>query len=74
MPHWAKAHELRPADLAKLYPRFGDYVKVLEDVDPRGLFRNEYVRRHIYGETAPDVHARVFKKSVGLATGPRHGL
>lgn len=60
-PHWAKAHALRPADLRKLYPKFSDFVAVLESVDPNGLFRNEYVRRHIFGEQGPDVHGRVFK-------------
>ena len=73
-PHWAKAHSLGPEQLRDLYPRFDDYVKVLKDVDPNGLFRNEYMRRHIYGEVSPEVDGRVFKKNVGLATGPRHGL
>ncbi|EJD04984.1 L-gulonolactone/D-arabinono-1,4-lactone oxidase [Fomitiporia mediterranea MF3/22] len=60
-PHWAKTHELRPAELRALYPRFPDFVKVLEDVDSSGLFRSEYIRRHIFGELGADVHARVFK-------------
>ena len=57
-PHWAKAHALRPSELRKLYPKFDDFVDVLNLYDPDGVFRNEYVRRHIYGE---EVHARVFK-------------
>jgi len=36
---------------------------VLEDVDPNGVFRNEYVRRHIFGAQGPEVHGRVFKPS-----------
>lgn len=60
-PHWAKTHTLRPAELRALYPKFPDFVKVLEDVDPSGLFRSEYVRRHIFGELGPDVHNRIFK-------------
>lgn len=62
-PHWAKAHGLRPADLRKLYPKFGDFTKIIEDVDPNGLFRNEYVRRHIFGDKSPEVHERIFKPS-----------
>lgn len=60
-PHWAKTHTLRPAELAALYPKFPDFVKVLEDVDPSGLFRSEYIRRHVFGELGEDVHGRVFK-------------
>ena len=61
-PHWAKTHTLRPAELRLLYPKFPDFVKVLENVDPAGLFRNEYVRRHIFGETGEGVHGRIFKR------------
>ncbi|KAF6750786.1 D-arabinono-1,4-lactone oxidase-domain-containing protein [Ephemerocybe angulata] len=57
-PHWAKAHEMKPDDLRRLYPRFDDFRGVLEKVDPKGMFRNEYVRRHILGE---DIDLRVFK-------------
>lgn len=49
-PHWAKAHSLTPSDLREKYPRFDEFVAVLEDVDPRGMFRNPYVRRHFFGE------------------------
>lgn len=57
-PHWAKAHHLGRNSFKQLYPRFDDFVRVLEEVDPRGLFRNEYVQRHFFG--AP-VDGRVFK-------------
>lgn len=57
-PHWAKTHKLRPDDLRRLYPRFDNFLQVLERVDPSGVFRNEYVRRHIYGQP---IDSRVFK-------------
>lgn len=57
-PHWAKQHNLRPHDIEGLYPRFNDYRQVLQRVDPNGIMRSEYVRRHIDGENVPD---RVFK-------------
>jgi len=60
-PHWAKAHRLRPNALRKLYPHFDDFVRVLEDVDPHGMFRNEYVSRHIFGYAGQNLDARVFK-------------
>ncbi|KAH7882184.1 L-gulonolactone D-arabinono-1,4-lactone oxidase [Phlebopus sp. FC_14] len=61
-PHWAKAHHLRPDTLRTLYPRFDDFVRVLQDVDPSGIFRNEYVQRHIFGKTGPEYDGRVFKR------------
>jgi hypothetical protein len=33
-------------------------------LDPTGVLGNEYVRRHIFGETGKDVHGRVFKEKV----------
>ncbi|KAH9922306.1 L-gulonolactone/D-arabinono-1,4-lactone oxidase [Epithele typhae] len=61
-PHWAKAHPLRPAGLRAMYPRFDDFVRVLTEVDPRGLLRNPYVDRHIFGDDAPAAGDRVFKR------------
>ncbi|KZT66748.1 L-gulonolactone/D-arabinono-1,4-lactone oxidase [Daedalea quercina L-15889] len=60
-PHWAKAHHFRPDDLRRLYPRFDDFIRVLEDVDPRGMLRNEYVNRHLFGAQGPEFGERVFK-------------
>lgn len=57
-PHWAKPHQLQPDDLRALYPCFDDFTQVLDTVDPNGIFRNEYIQRHITGKwTDP----RVFK-------------
>ncbi|KAJ7676685.1 D-arabinono-1,4-lactone oxidase-domain-containing protein [Mycena polygramma] len=60
-PHWAKAHHFGPGELGRLYPRFGDYVRVITEVDPAGVLRNEYVRRHVFGEEGERVGERVFK-------------
>lgn len=57
-PHWAKTHPLNPHDLRQLYPQFDDFVRVLQDVDPSGMFRNEYIQRHIFGQL---VDGRTFK-------------
>ncbi|BGO95231.1 D-arabinono-1,4-lactone oxidase [Rhodotorula toruloides] len=51
-PHWAKSHHLSPSDLRALYPRFDDFLRVRERVDPRGVLVNEYVRRHLVDECA----------------------
>lgn len=61
-PHWAKAHRLRPDDLRELYPRFDDFIRVLQEVDPQGMFRNEYVQRHLFGMEGPQYGERVFKR------------
>lgn len=61
-PHWAKAHGLRPDALRRLYPHFDDFVRVLQEVDPRGTFRNEYVQRHIFGRQEKEFDGRVFKR------------
>ena len=60
-PHWAKAHRLRPEDLRRLYPAFESFVRVLEQVDPSGMFRNPYVQRHLFGVQGEEVGERVFK-------------
>ncbi|TFK49972.1 L-gulonolactone D-arabinono-1,4-lactone oxidase [Heliocybe sulcata] len=49
-PHWAKAHHLRPGDVRELYPRTDDFIRTVEKYDPVGMFRNEYVTRHIFAE------------------------
>ncbi|KIY48528.1 L-gulonolactone/D-arabinono-1,4-lactone oxidase [Fistulina hepatica ATCC 64428] len=59
-PHWAKSHPFYPEDLRKHYPHFDDFVKVLQEVDPDGLLRNEYVRRHIFGDRS--VSRMVFER------------
>jgi len=63
-PHWAKTHPLGPEDLKRMYPRFEDFVRVLEEVDPHGILRNPYIQRHIFGKKGPRFDSRVFK--------PRH--
>ncbi|KAJ7151809.1 D-arabinono-1,4-lactone oxidase-domain-containing protein [Mycena crocata] len=57
-PHWAKAHHFAPDTLRRLYPHFDDFVRVIGEVDPQGVFRNEYVQRHVLGQP---VGERVFK-------------
>lgn len=58
-PHWAKAHRLGPDSLRKLYPHFDDFTQVIHRVDPDGIFRNQYIQRHIMGKP---VDPRIFKQ------------
>lgn len=60
-PHWAKSHSLKPENLKLMYPRFEDFVRVLEEVDPHGMLRNSYVERHIFGKQGPQSDPRNFK-------------
>ncbi|OCH88944.1 L-gulonolactone/D-arabinono-1,4-lactone oxidase [Obba rivulosa] len=61
-PHWAKAHHLGPDTLRQLYSRFDDFIGVLEEVDPNGMFRNEYVQRHLFGKRGSEFGERIFKQ------------
>ena len=60
-PHWAKAHTCGPSELRKLYPHMDDYLQVLDKVDPQGVFRNPYIRRHLLGHLTDDASTRRFK-------------
>lgn len=42
-PHWGKMHTRDAAYLAEAYPRFGDFLRVRNEVDPSRLFANPYL-------------------------------
>lgn len=44
-PHWAKANCMTKERLQELYPHFGDFVAVRRQMDPEGMFLNDYLRR-----------------------------
>jgi FAD-linked oxidoreductase len=44
-PHWGKMHTLDAARLAGLYPRFGDFLRVRDQVDPERRFANPYLEQ-----------------------------
>lgn len=44
-PHWGKLHSRTAADLADLYPRFGDFLAVRDRLDPDRRFGNEHLER-----------------------------
>lgn len=43
-PHWGKLHNLRGQQLAALYPRWDDFLKVRAELDPEGRMLNPYLR------------------------------
>ena len=44
-PHWGKIHFQSADDLARVYPRFDDFLAVRERLDPERAFANDYLRR-----------------------------
>ncbi|MFC7959547.1 D-arabinono-1,4-lactone oxidase [Rhodococcoides kroppenstedtii] len=44
-PHWGKLHSLGADELRALYPRYDDALAVRAEVDPTGVFDNDYLRR-----------------------------
>jgi FAD-linked oxidoreductase len=44
-PHWGKIHYLAADDLRDLYPRFDDFTRVRDELDPRRVFANPYLDR-----------------------------
>jgi L-gulonolactone oxidase len=43
-PHWGKVQYLDGTTLAARHPRWGDWWKARDAVDPDGIFLNEYLR------------------------------
>jgi FAD-linked oxidoreductase len=43
-PHWGKMHTRSAAELGELYPRWQDFRRIRAELDPRGMFLNDYLR------------------------------
>ena len=43
-PHWGKMHTLQFDQLETMYPKLNDFLNTREQLDPQGLFLNEYLR------------------------------
>jgi xylitol oxidase len=46
-PHWGKLFLAHADAVAPLYPRLGDYAALMARIDPRGAFRNEWLKTHV---------------------------
>jgi xylitol oxidase len=42
-PHWGKLFTITPAQLRSRYERYGDFLQLLRQYDPKGKFRNEFL-------------------------------
>jgi xylitol oxidase len=49
-PHWGKVFTLHAGALAARYDKLADFRGLAEYFDPRGVFRNAYLRRNVWGE------------------------
>lgn len=50
-PHWGKYFPLTGAEVEKLYPRLPEFRALCRQVDPHGVFRNEFGERVLFGVT-----------------------
>ncbi len=50
-PHWGKMHTRDAAYLAAHYPRWDDFRRVRQQLDPQGVFLNDYLRGLFAAET-----------------------
>ncbi|HWM35760.1 MAG TPA: D-arabinono-1,4-lactone oxidase [Streptomyces sp.] len=48
-PHWGKLHSRDAAYLASVYPRFEEFTRIRDRLDPGRVFGNDYLRR-VLGE------------------------
>lgn len=48
-PHWAKLFTMSPARLQSLYEKLPDFQQLLQQYDPQGKFRNEFLDKYIFG-------------------------
>jgi xylitol oxidase len=50
-PHWGKLSNADAAAIAPLYERMPDFIRLVERLDPRGAFRNSWLRANVLGES-----------------------
>jgi FAD-linked oxidoreductase len=43
-PHWGKMHTQDYRTLSQLYPRWADFLNIRQQLDPHGMFLNDYLR------------------------------
>jgi alditol oxidase len=48
-PHWGKVFVARAPDIAPLYERQADFLALVDRLDPRGAFRNDWLEARVLG-------------------------
>jgi len=46
-PHWSKLFGISPETLGRLYPRLGDFRRLMHGCDPAGKFRNDLLEHYL---------------------------
>ena len=49
-PHWGKMHTLNHQQLGELYPKWGDFMQIREQLDPSKKFLNPYLQKLFYSQ------------------------
>jgi FAD/FMN-containing dehydrogenase len=44
-PHWGKKHTLKATELKQSYPEWNKFMQIRKEIDPGGLFMNEYLKQ-----------------------------
>jgi alditol oxidase len=52
-PHWGKLFLADASAIAPLYPRLPDFAALAGRLDPRGVFANAWLHRHVLGGQGP---------------------
>src|SRR5262249_39537091 len=52
--HWGKYFPLSGGDVESAYPRLPEFLALCRQVDPRGVFRNPFTERVLFGGAALD--------------------
>jgi xylitol oxidase len=47
-PHWAKLFTMAPEQIQARYSKMGEFKELLNEHDPKGKFRNEFLSRNLY--------------------------
>jgi L-gulonolactone oxidase len=50
-PHWGKMHTARPPYLRRVYPRWDEFLRIREALDPAGRFLNPHLRAVLLDST-----------------------
>lgn len=51
-PHWGKLFTTEPAVLKRIYEKMPTFVALSKKLDPQGKFRNEWLKRNVFGAAA----------------------
>ena len=63
-PHWGKMHTQTAETLSRLYPRFDDFLRVRDELDPERRFGNPYLER-VLGGGGEDQRPGAFSERAG---------